>query len=199
MIRINVIQLTIIILALIIFSCKKGTIDPTLFNHGFKGITQTVSSDPTIYDPNLVDFDDWRSDTYWDVRYPIEQCNGGVSMHLAKAERVDTVRPEPGQIPIAFHLSPAYPNPADPTTTVLFSLPYASNVYFAVINDSYKTIDLLICKTLSAGTYQVTFFDAYDGLGGRKLATGVYRCIFRATDLSGNVVFASHGDIWVKY
>ena len=70
-------------------------------------------------------------------------------------------------VPTDFALLPNYPNPFNPTTTMRYALPEASNVYLAVYDLTGKQVAVLADGFQDAGTYEV----AFDGSG---LASGVY-------------------------
>ena len=70
-------------------------------------------------------------------------------------------------IPDEFSLLPAYPNPFNPGTNIVFDLPEKSRVYIKVYDVTGKEITMLINNTLSAGRHKVTF-------GGNGLSSGIY-------------------------
>ena len=186
---------TCLIFVLIVLNgcTKDGTpADPSLFNNGFKGITYT-QDDPTPI--GYTDNDDWNSNGYWDFRYPIERC-GSIVTPLSKQTKIDTVR-ESEDIPETFATSPAYPNPFNPTTAINFALPIHCNVYASIINERYKTVAVLICGKYEAGYYMVNW-SAFDS-NNNPLPNDIYRFIIRCTDDHGNLLFVSHGDLWLKY
>ena len=173
-----------------IAGCSNGDTpgDPTLFNDGFKGITYTSSDDPTPI--GSVDHDDWKSDGYWDWRYPIAPCRS-IVIPFSKRTKIDTV------IHTNFAMYPAYPNPFNPTTSIEFALPVTCHVYASIINDRYQTVQVLICEVLDAGLVEVEW-SAVDS-NNRELPSDIYRFLIRCTDDNGNLLFASHGDLWLKY
>src|ERR1043166_246430 len=83
------VAMCMILIALV--GCNKDgpPTDPTLFNDGFRGITQTTV-DPTPV--GWVDPDDWKDDGYWDYRYPIVNCysRATVMPKISRLSRPDT-------------------------------------------------------------------------------------------------------------
>ena len=70
-------------------------------------------------------------------------------------------------IPLKYSLSENYPNPFNPTTTISYTLPAASNVSIRVYNVIGQLVDILVDSRQSAGYHSVVF-DASD------LSSGVY-------------------------
>jgi Secretion system C-terminal sorting domain len=66
-----------------------------------------------------------------------------------------------------YELSPAYPNPFNPSTKIRYSLPHSSNVKLIVFNLIGEKIATLVDEVKSPGTYEVNF-DA------SNLPTGTY-------------------------
>lgn len=178
----------------LVSSCKNdgGTMDPTWSNKGFQGITQTVDSPTPV---GWIDPDDWKSDGYWNSTYPMYPCAAGISFKQSPIEIDTSVHPI--DTPTSNKVYPAYPNPCSPGTSIEFELAQMSVVYMAVIDDQYRTVAPLVCgRQLGAGTYMVTWNGA--GASGHQVPGDVYRVIILVTDQQGGMMFASHGDIWVK-
>jgi len=77
------------------------------------------------------------------------------------------------EIPNDFTLSQNYPNPFNPTTTIEFSVPYASEVSIKIYNMLGQEIKTLINGGLQPGRYKVEF-------NASDLPSGVYFYIMRA-------------------
>ncbi len=73
-----------------------------------------------------------------------------------------------GMVPDRYSLS-NYPNPFNPTTTIVIDIPKAGNIELKVYNSLGKKITTLVDKELSSGSYRYEF-------GGNNLASGVYFC-----------------------
>lgn len=74
--------------------------------------------------------------------------------------------PEHG-VPAAFELSQNFPNPFNPETSMLLSLPTSGNVTLAVYDVQGREVGRLVDGFKEAGSYQVTF-------NASSLASGVY-------------------------
>jgi len=81
-------------------------------------------------------------------------------------------------IPMTFVLTPNYPNPFNPETTISFGLPRESNVTLEVYNIRGQRIRMLITKRLKAGWHHVTW-NGMDDLG-RQVGSGIYFIQMRA-------------------
>ena len=62
-------------------------------------------------------------------------------------------------LPEEFVLSPAYPNPFNPTTTLSFALPKESNVSIVIYDIQGRVVTTLINRTIESG-YHKTIWDA---------------------------------------
>ncbi len=71
------------------------------------------------------------------------------------------------ELPREIVLSPNFPNPFNPTTTIQYSLPNSMPVSLRVYDMTGRVVAILVNGTVSAGTHQVTF-DA------SNLASGMY-------------------------
>ena len=98
------------------------------------------------------------------------------------------VAPVDRGIPVAYALEYAYPNPFNPSTTIRFSLPFASNVKLVVYNVLGQQIATLVEGSMVAGQHEVQW-NALSGLN-RSVSSGVY---FYRLDASG-----SHGERFVE-
>jgi hypothetical protein len=70
------------------------------------------------------------------------------------------------------HLSPATPNPFNPTTTIRYSLPRASNVELVIFDLAGRPVRTLVRGFLRDGEYEVTWNGRNDE--GVAVASGVY-------------------------
>jgi hypothetical protein len=80
--------------------------------------------------------------------------------------------------PDRFGLSPNYPNPFNPTTTISFQLPDKADVTLAVYNMRGQKVRTLVRQELGAGYYDIVWEGRDDQ--GRSVASGVYIYQMRA-------------------
>ena len=87
--------------------------------------------------------------------------------------------------------------------TMAFEMPQSDvRIYAAVLDDHYNIVTNLLCQYFygdedDGGVYEVEWSASDEA--GNYLKSDVYRVIFLATDFQGNFLFASHGDVWLKY
>jgi len=81
-------------------------------------------------------------------------------------------------IPLEFGIVSAYPNPFNPSTTITYSLPYASNVTLEVFDLSGRKVCTLVDGYGQAGIHSVV-------LGGEVMTSGLYLVRFEA---AGNIM-----------
>ncbi|MBV6477607.1 MAG: hypothetical protein HGGPFJEG_00346 [Ignavibacteria bacterium] len=77
-------------------------------------------------------------------------------------------------IPSEFVLEQNYPNPFNPTTTINFSIPFASNVTIKVYNALGKEVSELVNEFKNPGNYSVDF------TAGSDLSSGIYYYTLKA-------------------
>ncbi|HMB98673.1 MAG TPA: T9SS type A sorting domain-containing protein, partial [Balneolaceae bacterium] len=70
-------------------------------------------------------------------------------------------------LPESFEIKPAYPNPFNPSTQLVFALPERGEVRIRVYDITGRLVSVLANQTFDAGRHQLTF-DA------GRLASGVY-------------------------
>jgi len=78
----------------------------------------------------------------------------------------------PLELPVAFSLGAAYPNPLRGTTTIRFGLPKESQVRVEVYNIAGQRVKTLASGKLGAGYHQVSWKGANEA--GQKVSAGVY-------------------------
>jgi len=70
-------------------------------------------------------------------------------------------------IPDEYLLSPAYPNPFNPSTTIIFQLPEESNVYINIYDLQGRSIETLVNKKMDAGYHSLAW-------RASNMSSGVY-------------------------
>ncbi len=73
----------------------------------------------------------------------------------------------PTNEPDKFSLLQNYPNPFNPVTNITFDIPLQSNVKLSVFNAAGKEVQVLINRSMTRGSYSVTF-------DGDDISSGVY-------------------------
>jgi hypothetical protein len=86
-------------------------------------------------------------------------------------------------IPAEFSLSQNFPNPFNPNTTILFTIPVKSQVTIKVYNIMGQQVNTLLTKTMDAGRYHVSW-DGKDDRG-LKISSGIY--IYQMITSSGKI------------
>lgn len=76
------------------------------------------------------------------------------------------------ELPDLFRLLPNYPNPFNPTTTILFSLPKASDVKIQIINSFGRVIKTIDQGHQHAGDHRIVWDGRDDGR--QSVTSGVY-------------------------
>ncbi len=82
-------------------------------------------------------------------------------------------------LPVAYSLAQNFPNPFNPSTTIAYSLPRASNVRITIYNILGEVVDLLDNSFKQAGNYKVTWNPG-------RIASGVYFYELKAVSSSGD-------------
>jgi hypothetical protein len=93
-------------------------------------------------------------------------------LQLATRTGVVGVPTEPGDLPLRIALEQNFPNPFNPTTTIRFQLPAASDVKLVVYDLLGREVAVLVNESKGRGRYEVTF-------DGTNISSGMY--IYRMT------------------
>lgn len=98
-------------------------------------------------------------------------------------QNVDKMLMDVSRYPQEFSMSQNFPNPANPSTSIEFTLPEAADIYLAVYNLRGQVVKVLIAGSIQAGCHHVV----WDGMDqhGNDLPSGLY--IYRLK--AGNRVF----------
>jgi photosystem II stability/assembly factor-like uncharacterized protein len=87
-------------------------------------------------------------------------------------------------IPESYTLKQNFPNPFNPTTTIEFALPFASDVKLSIYNILGQKVITLLNEQRSAGNHSVVW-NATDSYGS-KLSSGIYFYKLNAAGIDGN-------------
>ena len=92
------------------------------------------------------------------------------------------LRKSGADVPEAFALLANFPNPFNPSTTISFAVPTASDVRVTVIDLLGREIRTLVASSMNAGTHSV----AWDGLdnSGAAVSSGMYMYRMQAGDFT---------------
>jgi len=152
------------------FSCKNNnTIQPEIT---FEGITETSDKGPEPI--GNIDPDDWKA-----------MMNCSSIPKIGNINNSDTVGPVV-TIPKCTKIYPVYPNPANKSFAVNFSLNEADSVFVTLNSSPSNVVKELVKQRLMAGAYSIT-------VNGSDLSPGIYRIyifVYRASD-----VLTSYGDV----
>ena len=109
--------------------------------------------------------------------YRIRQIDSGGAVHNSEGIRVDVLTGiHSNTVQRELMLSQNYPNPANPTTTIRFEVPFTSFISLKVYDTAGQEVAVLTDGERLAGTYSVRF-------NGQKLASGTYFYRLRAGDV----------------
>lgn len=151
-----------------LFSCKDPTNDTTpQLEASFEGITETIEKGPEPI--GSIDADDWKS---------LMNCSS--IPKISNATDTSTVIPKCTQI------FPAYPNPANKSFAVSFSINETDSVILTLNSTPSKVVKELLKQRLLTGTYSIM-------VDGSDLPPQIYRIyisVYRAND-----VLTSYGDV----
>ncbi len=112
-------------------------------------IWDKMAGDVVVYDNQLGDTDDA------DPMTAIEQ--GNIVIHKAKNGGGNLASASERESPEGYSLTPAYPNPFNPSTTIAFELPNAEHVRLSVYTSSGREVGRLVDGMRTSGQHQVVF------------------------------------------
>lgn len=97
----------------------------------------------------------------------VENIDGSPNCDSNKAELVDAIPAEQGQLPETFVLNEGYPNPFNPSTVIAYGVPEGGNVELVVYDVWGREVTRLVDGYRDAGHHSVVFHAAH-------LPSGVY-------------------------
>ncbi len=137
------------------------------------GATGNFDADPLFCDPDVGDYNLAANSPC------LPDANGCRLTIGAFGEGCLAVSVPEDDLPMAFALSPAYPNPFNPRTEIAFDLPESASVDLAVYDMSGRmVVTLLDTRPHDAGRHRVSWTGRDSN--GRRLASGVYMLRLRA-------------------
>ncbi|RKX24973.1 MAG: hypothetical protein DRP47_10575 [Candidatus Zixiibacteriota bacterium] len=77
-----------------------------------------------------------------------------------------------GALPATFVLDDAYPNPFNPSTSISFGLPSATNVHLNIYNVLGRKVKMLVSGNYEAGTHVIDWDGTNDA--GEVVSSGLY-------------------------
>lgn len=89
----------------------------------------------------------------------------------------------PGETPAAFRLLNNYPNPFNPSTTIVYEIPTAAAVSVRIFDLQGALVTELLGEMQSAGRHEVTWTGL--GAGGERMSSGAYIC---AVEYDGSIL-----------
>ncbi len=96
----------------------------------------------------------------------------GTGIELVKVQIVTSVNSSLSKTqPAEFILEPNYPNPFNPSTTIIYNLPQSAHVDLSIYNIQGQCIQKLVNGYQTGGTYSVQWNGRYKGIAA---ASGVY-------------------------
>ena len=133
---------------------------------GDNGVIDVMNPDETlVIEYNIKDGEKWELiDENSGVK---ELWSNGVIELPGNTERMELRRSTSSNLSRVYSMSPAYPNPFNPTTTIQYVLPERSDVQITIYDLLGKKITTLISETQDAG-YKSVVWDA------SNLSSGVY-------------------------
>ncbi len=149
------------------FSISGIDVDGDSVRYTFKHDQQTVYDSTAIFNFTRV-----GKDTVMAV---LDDGRGRTAAHLWVFDVLDTVTAiaRPNDLPEQFYLFPAYPNPFNPVTTILYRNDKLQKIQLAIYNIAGEKIKDLVNDIQTPGEYRVEF-------SGDGLASGLYLAVIRA-------------------
>lgn len=128
---------------------------------------------------------DWRNDTEYDAQAFFSSSVTTFREHAVILIDSLVVLDHPTayneQKPVRFSLSPNYPNPFNPNTTIEFTLPETGFTTLTIYNNSAQKIRELVADYMTAGTHTLTWDGRDDS--GNSSSSGVYITRLKAGSL----------------
>ncbi|MFC1568695.1 FG-GAP-like repeat-containing protein [bacterium] len=113
-----------------------------------------------------------------DTANAMSKLSGVSAREALDSDLLDETLEMESSTPSEFSLSPCYPNPFNPSTEIVYTLPRSSRVQVHVLNARGEVVQTLIQETQQAGNYQIR----WNGLDqhGNAVPSGLYLCRLEA-------------------
>jgi hypothetical protein len=154
-------------------------------------VTEAISRSFTVYSlpdipPDAITEATSRSLTVYNLPdVPPDPVTEAISRAITI--RADDLSAVPGEdLPRAFALTGASPNPFNPLTTIRFDVPRSARVQLKIFNVKGALVRVLLDDELVAAGRREAVWDGRD-LRGRTVAAGVYLCRMSAAGYIGTV------------
>ncbi len=159
------------------------------------GLEESVSPDAARPVRLIVETPAWPVTIRWEAPddAPLMELQAGAAAHVLKgsgalrvpgpAEIEIAARSTGGDVPLEFALNQNHPNPFNPSTSIGYTLPVASQVSLRVFDVLGREIALLVDDVQSAGKHAAEWNGK--GRGGEQVASGVYLCRLDASPVTG--------------
>jgi len=132
------------------------------------GMSDTWERKNTLDTDNPDGSNDKDRDGYTNIEEFLNGTNPNVDEKISVVKENNTLNP------LVFHLSPNYPNPFNPATTIEYSIPLDGHVTLAIYNASGQTVGVLKDDDYqTAGYYSITWNAA-------NMPSGLYFCTLKA-------------------
>ena len=119
--------------------------------------------------------------------YRLKQIDLDGSVHFSDAISIEIVTSVSTETPFGFSLSQNFPNPFNPSTTIIFTLPNENFVNISVFDILGREVKTLLNDWQTSGTHGVE----WDGTNfeGRSVASGIYTYRISASTTSEHLTF----------
>lgn len=122
--------------------------------------------------------------------YELANCSqmpeGRFKVYYGPTEQVtENIQSTVTLVPADFHLYPSFPNPFNPSTTILFDLPARSHVRLDIFNILGQIVTTMIDEDRGPGSYSILWNGLNPSQG--SVATGVYFARLTADNFRGTI------------
>jgi len=128
------------------------------------------------FDPTGLENGDYYADVLVSSNDPVNpEMRAGVHMLVSG---VTGIMDDPSELPKTFAVSPNYPNPFNPSTTIKYQLPQSGDVNLTIYNVLGQRVRALVDARIEAGYHSIEWDGRNDA--GAQVASGIYIYRFSA-------------------